>query len=495
MRPWQVSLAGSVLTALLLALLFPPFDLALLAPVALSPLLFALAHEPSGGRRFVWGWLCGFLYWIVVCHWIANVLAAYGGLNGPLSLLALVLFAIAKGLHMAVFAWLVGMVMQRPWAIPAAAALWTGIERTHAPLGFPWLALGNAGIAMSLPLRIAPYVGVYGVSFILAMLGCAVALVALRRKRRQLAWLLVLPLLALLPAAAPRQAPRQSAVAVQTNVGGDARWSQDEAQRAVRRFSLLTLEEALDPAKPKPALLLWPEAPAPFYYYDDPQFRLQVTETARLAATPLLFSGVAFTPAREPLNSAVLLSAEGALSGRYDKVKLVPFGEYVPPGFAWIGKISGEAGNFAAGRAAQVFVAADHSIGAFICYESAFPHHVRQFARSGAEVLVNLTNDGYFGQAAAPRRQHLLLARMRAVENGRWLLRPSNDGITASIDPAGRVWDQLPERRRLAGRLRFAWERRQTPYTKYGDWFAWLCLAAGALAVLREQIPSYRPVR
>jgi apolipoprotein N-acyltransferase len=146
MRGWHLSLAGSVLTALLLALLFPPFDLALLAPVALSPLLYALAHEPFGWRRFLWGGLCGVLYWIIVCHWIRDVLAAYGGLNGPLSVLALVLFAIAKGLHMAVFAWLAGMVIQPPWAIPAVAALWTGIERTHAPLGFPWLALVNAGI-------------------------------------------------------------------------------------------------------------------------------------------------------------------------------------------------------------------------------------------------------------------------------------------------------------------------------------------------------------
>lgn len=495
MRAWHLSLAGAVLTALLLALLFPPYDLAFLAPLALAPLLYSLAHEPFGKRRFLWGWLSGFLYWIIVCHWIGDVLAAYGGLNGPVSLLALVLFALAKGLHTAVFSWLAGPLMKRPWAIPAVAALWTGIERTHAPLGFPWLTLGNSGIAMAVPLRAAPVVGVYGVSFILAMLGCALALVALRRKRQELAWLLALPLLMLLPAAGPRKVPNETAVAVQTNVAAEARWTHEETERAVKQLSLLTLQEALDPSKPKPALLLWPEAPAPFYYYDDPAFRLQTTETARLGGAPFLFSGVAFTPQREPLNSAVLLSGEGALLGRYDKVNLVPFGEFIPPGFGWIEKISGEAGDFAAGAAAKVFPAGDHGVGAFICYESAFPHHVRQFARQGAEVLVNLTNDGYFGRAAGPRAQHLLLARMRAVENGRWLLRPSNDGITVSIDPAGRVWDQLPERKRMAGRLRFAWESERTTYSKYGDWFAWLCLAAGALAVLAEQVPSYKPLR
>jgi len=131
-------------------------------------------------------------------------------------------------------------------------------------------------------------------------------------------------------------------------------------------------------------------------------------------------------------------------------------------------------------------------VGAFVCYESVMPHYIRGFANAGAEVLVNLTNDGYYGTSAA-RAQHLWLARMRAVENRRWILRPANDGISVSIDPGGRVWDRLPERQRVAGRLRFGYEREKTLYTRYGDWFAWLMLAAGLLACAATQVPTYRP--
>ncbi|WP_321475181.1 apolipoprotein N-acyltransferase [uncultured Paludibaculum sp.] len=491
---WQISLAGAVLTALLLAALFPPFQVTILAPVALTPLLYAMALEPDGKQRFLWGWFCGFLYWLIVCFWIKDVLAAYGGLTGPLSWLAVLLFAVAKGLHMAAFGWLSGFVLNRRWAIPAVAALWTGIERTHGPLGFAWLTLGNAGIEMAAPLRVAPFLGVYGLSFIFAMLAAALAMVALRHDRRQLAWLAPLVLLFVLPVAGPRQGPTAEAAAVQTNIGADANWTAEEKDRVVKRLALRTLQESLDVAKPKPSLVLWPEAPAPFYYYDDEAFRRQVTETARLVGAPLLFTGVAYTAQKEPLNSAILLGSEGQLLGRYDKVNLVPFGEYIPAGFHWIQKISSEAGNYAPGAGPKVFIAGDHTLGAFICYESAFPSYIREFANNGAEVLINLTNDGYFGGNFA-RQQHLMLVRMRAVENQRWVLRPANDGITTSIDPAGRLWDRLPEFQLTTGRLRFGWIREKTLYTRFGDWFAWLCLAAGLAGVVVTQIPSYRPAQ
>jgi len=492
MRGWMLQLAGAVLTAALLAALFPPFKLTFLAPLALTPLLYAVAHQPFSGRRFLWGWLSGGLYWLAVCHWIGDVLAAYGGLNGPLSVVAVLLFAAAKGLHCGVFAWLAGSVIKRPWAIPAIAALWTGIERTHSTFGFAWLTLGNAGIAMALPLRAAPVLGVYGLSFIFAALACGIALVALRRDRKQLLWLLFLPLLWALPTVEPRPAKAQRAVSMQTNIAADAKWSEATLRHTLDELSMATLAEATDPQRVKPALLLWPEAPAPFYYYEDPQFRLRVSELTRMSGTPFLFGGVAHTSDHEPLNSAILVGADSRLAGRYDKVHLVPFGEFIPPGFGWIQKISSEAGDFAAGESGKVLYADSHALGVFICYESAFPQHVRQFAANGAEVLVNLTNDGYFGRGDAAREQHLALARMRAVENGRWLLRSSNDGTTASIDPSGRIVDRIPDYTRRAASLPFAWLRAKTLYSRFGDWFAWLCLIGGLASVLMAQIPVYR---
>lgn len=491
MRLWTVSLAGALGTSLCLAALFPPLGWSLLAPVALAPLIFAVAHEPRPGRRFLWGWFCGLVYWLLVCSWIRPVLAAYGGLSGPLSWLALALFATAKGLHMAVFALLAGLLSRRWWAIPAIAALWAGIERTHGLLGFAWLTLGNAAIGMPVPLRLAPWTGVYGVSFVLAAVSASIAAIALRRSRRELAWLLPLPLLLLLPTAGAPQAPDREAATVQPDLPGDASWSEEDLRQTTQRLAVASLQTALAPSRPAPALLLWPEVPAPFYYYDDPLFRRTVSETARLASTPFLFGSVAYTAAREPLNAAVLLGPSGRLEGRYDKTRLVPFGEFVPPGFQWIRKISSEAGDFAPGQGAAPLQTGLHALGIFICYESAFPDYVRQFAANGAEVLVNLTNDGYFGHSAA-RQQHLLLARMRAVENGRWLLRPSNNGITASIDPAGRLWRPLPEHSFTTGRLPFRFLRQRTFYSRHGDLFAWLALLAGAAGVLATQVPSSR---
>jgi apolipoprotein N-acyltransferase len=140
--------------------------------------------------------------------------------------------------------------------------------------------------------------------------------------------------------------------------------------------------------------------------------------------------------------------------------------------------VTKEAGDFVPGNRVVTFSLNGHKIAAIICYESAFPGLVRRFPAEGAEVLFNLSNDGYFGTTAA-REQHFSLARMRAAENGRWLVEATNDGITATIDPAGRVVEQLPSFRAVSGKLRYSYISRTTPYTRYGDVFAWISLAAG----------------
>jgi apolipoprotein N-acyltransferase len=168
---------------------------------------------------------------------------------------------------------------------------------------------------------------------------------------------------------------------------------------------------------------------------------------------------------------------------RYDKIKLVPFGEYVPDIFGWVNRVTKEAGDFAPGEHIVDFSVAGHRAGAFICYESAFPDLVRQFTAGGAEVLLNLSNDGYFGHTAA-REQHLELVRMRAAENGRWLLRATNDGITATVDPAGRVAFRADSYQLLSADVPFRYLANVTIYTKYGDVFAWSCLVVSLALVL-----------
>ena len=158
----------SAATGLLLVFIFPRWNLTWLAPFALAPLLFAVARERRAWRRFFMGWVSGTIFWFGVCYWIQFVLSFHGGLGDPLGWAVFMLFSITKALHLAFFALLAGVLMRRWWAIPAVAALWVAIEVTHGPLGFAWLALGNAGVDMGVPLRLAPIMGVYGISFVLA---------------------------------------------------------------------------------------------------------------------------------------------------------------------------------------------------------------------------------------------------------------------------------------------------------------------------------------
>lgn len=467
----------SLLSAGWLVLLYPRFEMVWLAPVALAPLVWALGRESSGWRRFWLGELCGIVYWTGVCYWIEFVLSYHGGMERWLAWFSFALFCVLKALHTAVFAALAGPLVRSPWAVVLVPALWVGIERLHAPFGFVWLMLGNAGSDMSVPMRLAPFTGVYGVSYVFAMMGTAVALLAMRRPRRQLAPMLGLLALFTLPELPKAEAGRESAAVVQSNVPQMApQWNKEKVRLLRDQLGRLSLEAALDPGRPQPYLLLWPESPAPLYFHDDPEFEEQARRIARLTRTYFLFGTVAFNrKTNAPKNRALLLDPEGQPVTSYDKVHLVPFGEFVPPVFYWVSRITQEAGDFEPGEGVVVSPAGGRKLGTFICYESAFPEFVREFADGGAEVLINLTNDGYFGRTAA-RQQHLWLARMRAAENRRWVLRATNDGVTVSIDPAGRVVRQLPPFEAMGGRLPYSWIEDKTPYTRAGDVFAWGCL-------------------
>jgi len=211
----------------LLLLVFPKFDLHFLAPIALTPLLVAAAGLSNGWRRFAVGWIPGIVFWFFLCTWIQFVLEDHASMGKWGSWGSFVLFAVLKGLHMGVFAWLAGPLIKLKgvYSVPAVAALWTGLERTHATFGFTWMQLGNAAINMSVPLRLAPFVGVYGMSFVFAMLSTAAACVVLRQPRVKLAPLLLLPLLYLLPAIPQGIATTESALVVQPNIDTEQNWT------------------------------------------------------------------------------------------------------------------------------------------------------------------------------------------------------------------------------------------------------------------------------
>lgn len=474
-------------SAALLILTFPRFSFVWLAPVALAPLLLACARETGHLRRFLLGWGAGVIYWFGICYWIQAVLASYAGVSEATGWALFLLFCFAKAIHLGVFALAAGILMRRWWALPAVAALWVAIEVTHGPLGFAWLALGNAGIDMGVPMRLAPFTGVYGLSFVFAILSAGLAHALLRRSRIELLWLAGVLLLPLLPSLPPAERGRDTALLAQPNLSETEQWTGESLDRMVREQLALSLRGVLEQSGRPPSIVVWPEVPAPFYYYEDPRFRNYVDNLARTARAYILLGIVAHTPTGEPLNSAVLVSPSGVAVSRYDKVNLVPFGEFVPWPFAALTKkVSTEAGDFAAGKRVVISPMGAHKIGAFICYESVFPNFVRKFANGGAEVLFNISNDGWFGKSAA-RFQHLNIVRMRAAENRRWILRSTNDGITATIDSAGRMRSSLPLYVQATSYTGFNYVPQKTIYTRFGDWFPWVCATMVLMCLVSEK--------
>jgi apolipoprotein N-acyltransferase len=479
----------AILTGVLLTLSFPRYDYPWLMTVALTPLLLACWREPRWTRRLLIGWLAGAVTLGGVTDWIRFVVTFHGGLGTALGFGVFLLFCIAKGFYFGAFAALARPFLGRWWSIPGVAALWVAVDITLGSALFQWVTLGNAASNMSVPMRLAPITGVHGLSFVFMMMAAAVAQVILRQPRGRLMWLLALPLLILLPELPEAEAPTATVAALQPNIEEEQAWGKSAVEAMSKELALMSLRAALR----NPDLLVWPEVPAPFYYFDDPEFRDLASGLAKAARVPFLLGTVGRTNDGLPLNSALLLAPSGEPAAQYNKIHLVPFGEYVPWPFGFAGKIVAEVGDFQPGQAIVTPQVNGHKLGVFICYESAFPTLVRRFVQNGAEALLNLSNDGYFGRSLSARGQHLLVVRMRAAENARWIVRATNDGITASVDPAGRVVKRLPPFERTIGEMPFSYKRELTFYTRHGDWFGWTCAGLCVIKLLLELIHSRKP--
>ena len=473
--------ALALLSSALLILIHPGPALSWIAWVALGPLVLACALERRAKYRFLFGWTAGVVYWFAVCNWIQFVLEFHGRMGFWGGWGSFLLFCVLKAIHLGVFAWLAGFITGRWWSPVAIAALWVGLERTHGTFGFAWLALGNAGIDMGPLLRVAPLVGVYGLSFIFATVAAALAC-------RRYAWIAV-PLVIFVLPPLPTVPATGTAAVIQPNLAEDEDWTTVTVDRMEQRLVTRSLDLAV---QSRTRLIIWPESPGPLYYFTDPRFKQYATDLARTAGAYFLFGTVGYTAAGAPLNSAVMLSPGGELVDRYDKMYLVPFGEFIPPMFGFVNRITQEVGDFVPGNRVVIFPAGDRKIGVFICYESAFPHLVRQFRDAG--LYINISNDGYFGRSYA-RQQHLSLVRMRAVENRRWIVRSTNDGITATIDPAGAVTQQLEPYKETAALMNFGYSREPTPYAQYGDWFAWACLILSLSACIGVHLRPFKSSR
>ena len=487
-RPQRNSVLIRILLALfsgcLLVLLYPPYGLPMLAPIALVPLCLALGGEFRPRYRFLLGYVTGLVLWAGVCWWIAPVLAEHGGMGTIGGWGSFALFCVLKSIHYGVFGLLAGVLTRHWYGPPAMAMLWAVLERTQEPLTlFGWLMLGDAGIDMALPLRVAPFAGVYGISFLFALTGACFAAVLLKRPRQHALWAVLILGPALLPAVPTGMRAQAHAAVVQPNFPMDQAWTAESYLEAKKLLALLSRSAMSDGPVD---VVLWPETPGPIYYNSDPDLRARVAELG----VRVILGTIWRTADGSPLNAAVL--APGGV--RYDKMYLVPFGEYVPSLFSFVNQVSDEAGTYTAGTRLVLMPMGGEKAGTFICYESAVGHHIREFARAGATVFFNISNDGYFFRTPA-REQHLQLVRMRAAENRRWIVRATNNGITAVVDPAGVVREQLPSFDARSARVSYGYVEEVTVFTLAGDWFLVLGALAVGAALVASQWPSYNKPR
>ena len=525
-----------LLSAVLQIVIFPLPGVYVLSWVALAPLLIALlrTRKPSAlqldenikllpatpGQAFVLAYVCGIVWYAGTCYWIYATMHQYGGLSRPVALLILFLFCLYLGLYHGVFGLVLslaagGRAFSRR-ALLVAPFLWVAVELARTRItGLPWDLLGIAQVD-NIPLaRVATVTGVYGLSFEIMLVNTALAAAFLLR-RDKCKILLGAGLAAALVLQAgrwispPRLPSTHAALLVQENIpilqGAD--WTKDYFEGTLRDLTWISLNPpdsrasaSSDSASPKSRhfdLIVWPESPAPFYT-GDPAFRDVVSNVARqtnawVITGSLGVRNASSSPQRETevYNSAALISPSGEWVGRYDKVHLVPFGEYVPfrRAMPFMDMLTKEVGDFQRGSSRMPLDAGGARIGLIICYESIFPDEVRQFVANGAQVLVNISNDGWYGDSGA-YAQHLNQTRMRAIENDRWLLSATNTGVTASIDPYGRIVARAERKVRSALQAAYELTSVTTFYTRHGDWFAYLC-AIISIGALLTRFTSHR---
>ncbi len=492
-------------------------------------------------QGFVLGYACGILFVGGSCYWIFDTMRRYGGLPVPAAALALFLYCMYVGLFHGIFGLLLALVagtksigtksktkpaasgasMRR--ALGAAPFLWVAMELARTRIiAVPWEFLGYSQTANLALTRIAAFTGVYGLSFEIALVNSVFAAAFLvapvgspKEAKERRKWLLVAACAAvgILQAGEwltlPPVTADHAAILLQPNfpVQDGSIWTKEYFQATLRDLTATSLhpvggQPAVASSVKEPGsrydLMVWPESPAPFFT-NAPLFRDAVSALAKQSGTGVVAGSIGINNLTQTaggsegvFNSAALVSPQGEWVGRYDKVHLVPFGEYLPfpKLFAFAAGLTKEVGEFQTGASRSPLEAGDERVGTFICFESMFPDEVRQFTLAGANVLVNISNDGWYGDSGA-WKEHLQETRMRAIENGRWLLVATNTGMTASVDPYGRIVAATPRKVRTALAAPYALTTGTTFYTRHGDWFAYLCaiISAGVL-LARFVIPN-----
>ncbi|HJZ64026.1 MAG TPA: apolipoprotein N-acyltransferase [Candidatus Acidoferrum sp.] len=485
-----------------LSLSFTGFYLQLYSWVAIG-LLLILVIGPKPRAAFLCGFVHAIAFVLTSVPWIATVLSVHGGLSPFGGWAVLLLIAAAWGVLIGSFGWCVNRIASRhkPLACIAAPFLWVTFEfiRAHLPeISFPWNLLGYPASGSAVLLQVTTVTGIYGLSFLVAAFNALIAwadATGARAPKKAASIAGATTLLLLLAFVGERLVPQAQAHhfarAVQPNFpevesyGSDWFGTHSEDMSELAELGLASSEKT-------PDMIVWPEAPAPFSM-QDARFAKIASGIAVQGQRPFLMGTIEWKAEKSssgrvimaPYNSAILLNGQGLQVFSYDKMHLVPFGEYEPFPLIHrvVSSVSSEVGGFRKGTNRVIGTLPNgFRFGTYICYEAIYPGEIREFANLGANLFINISNDGWFGKSAAAE-QHLRMARVRAVENRRWILRVTNSGITAAVDPYGRIFSSIPRDVRGAADLPYDFRTDKTPYTRFGDWFAWLCVMVSVILV------------
>ena len=490
---WYTRALLALASGVLLALAFPNYNLPLLAWISIALLVLA-----SYGARLrvspLYGFLHGVAFYPICLPWIDVVMQQYGDVGPWTSAGILGLIAVAGGLICAIFSWGVALASRKGPLLACVLApfLWVALEflRGNLPIiAFPWNLIGYAASGNLALVQLTTVTGIYGLSFVVAGYGALLAYAIL--SGRQLAWKSVIVATTILIFIAvggrffvPNAAPRYIAHLVQTDFAQSYTYPPDWMQTHARDLDQLE-RISIGAARDVPGVIVWPEVPAPFSL-QDPNFAGRARQIARDSGQNFLV-GVEDWKRNAAgkwiaTNSAVLLDPAGQRIFTYDKIHLVPFGEYVPlrKWLTFAGKLTADIGDFTPGTEYRVGRLPGGTFSVFVCYEGVLPGAVRRFTANGADLLINISNDGWFGRSAAPA-QHVMMARVRAVENRRWLLRDTNNGYTIDVDPYGRTVAKLPTDVRTELEAPYDFRSGLTLYARFGNWLPWLCVIAAIL--------------
>jgi apolipoprotein N-acyltransferase len=506
-KPWLL-LALPLISGTLCWLSFPRINQGYIAWVALIPLLCFIAKANSPGRAFLGGFLAGYAQFFGLLYWIPRVLTTYGGIPtfGAWGLFGLLVAAFAC--FPAIACALINYGIQRCGLkfLLLFAPAWVAVELSRSLIpfgGFPWMLIGYTQTDYLRLIQIADLVGVYGISLLIVWINAALAWMILHRAGRWQRWAPVLVgMTAVLSCLGygsaallrwDRIKPRHRAALLQGNLSVDVpesslKWKYQQGYvEMVERLG----SESLD-------LLILPESPAPLLFQYDQAYQEAMRGLARRCRMGLVFNNIHFQElagTTRYFNSAYFLDQSGAEAGRYDKVHLVPFGEYTPwkQLFFFSETISKDVGNFAPGADTGSVFLGGHPMNAIICFEAVFPDLSRQFVRRGSELIINVTNDGWYGDTSAPY-QHLAMARWRALESRRYLLRAANSGISAIVAPSGRIQVQTGLLREETALGDFSFLSGETFYVRHGSSLPIACAMISICALVWTLLPGTRMV-